>query len=282
MDTFAADTKKILKMKRSLIVLISAILLTGCQGNNQEKTSHVKLTTKHGDIILKLYNETPLHRDNFLLLVKEGFYNNILFHRIIQNFMIQTGNPQTRGSYIEGADVSKYRYTIPAEIVPGLFHKKGAVAAARTGEQCNPLRASSGTQFYIVQGVKQDEESLAVQEERINKGIMDNLYYRYMAEEKALADSLGLQLTNAEIQEKAALRMNAWFEDKPPYRISDEQRAVYTTIGGSPHLDMNYTVFGEVIEGFDVIDKIAAESRDLSDRPLADDVRILRAEIIRK
>ena len=268
-------------MKKSIFLLLAALLLSGCK-ESADKIYYVNLTTKHGEIKLKLYNETPGHRDNFLQLVKDGFYNGILFHRIIEDFMIQTGNPQMRSSYVEGADVSKYRNTIPAEIVPGLFHKKGALAAARTGDQTNPLRASSGTQFYIVQGIKHDEESILNQEARINKGIRDNLYFRYMAEEKAAADSLGLEVSQAEIQEKATLRMHEHFENVPPYVISEEQKAAYATIGGAPHLDMNYTVFGEVVSGFDVIDKIAAENRDRSDKPLADDVRIFRAEIVKK
>jgi peptidylprolyl isomerase len=268
-------------MKKSIFLLLAVLLLSGCS-ESTEKTYYVNLTTKHGEIKLMLYNETPAHRDNFLLLVKEGFYNGILFHRIIKNFMIQTGNPQMRSNYVEGADISRYRYTIPAEIVPGLFHKKGALAAARTGDQTNPLRASSGTQFYIVQGIKHDLESIVEQEARINKGIRDNMYFRYMAEEKAVADSLGLEISQAEIQEKATLRMHEYFENVSPYVISEEQRAAYATVGGAPHLDMNYTVFGEVVSGFEVIDKIAAENRDRSDKPLADDVRIIRAEIVKK
>jgi peptidyl-prolyl cis-trans isomerase B (cyclophilin B) len=268
-------------MKKLILLAATAIILTACP-QKTDKIHFVKLTTTHGDIKLKLYNETPLHRDNFISLVNSGFYDGILFHRIIEGFMIQTGNPQNRSTCIEGSDQSKYRYTIPAEIVSGLFHKKGALAAARTGDQGNPLRASSGTQFYIVQGVTHDGESIAKQEERINKGIRDNLYFRYMAEEKAISDSTGLQLTTAEIQEKATLRMHDFFENKEPYVISGEQRAVYATEGGAPHLDMSYTVFGEVIEGFDVIDKIAAEPRDKSDKPLSADVRIIKAEIVRK
>ncbi|MBE0676575.1 MAG: peptidylprolyl isomerase [Bacteroidales bacterium] len=268
-------------MKKYFLLIAAVVLLTACS-EKADKVYFVRLTTKHGDIKIKLYNETPGHRDNFLELVKAGFYDDILFHRIIEGFMIQAGNPQTRSTYVEGSDISKYRYTIPAEIVPGLYHKKGAVAAARTGDQGNPLRASSGTQFYIVQGVIHDEESIIRQEERINKGIRDNLYFRYMAEEKAISDSAGLQSGAAEIQERATLRMHAYFEDKEPYVIPEEQRAVYATQGGAPHLDMNYTVFGEVVEGLDIIDKIAAEPRDKSDKPLAADVRIIKAEIVKK
>jgi peptidyl-prolyl cis-trans isomerase B (cyclophilin B) len=270
-------------MKKSILLFTALLIITACQNKKEaDKTVYVKLETTHGDITLMLFNETPLHRDNFVALVNSGFYNDILFHRIIEGFMIQTGNPQTRGNYIEGADLSKYRYTIPAEIVPGLFHRKGAVAAARTGDASNPLRASSSTQFYIVQGVTHDSVQIIRQEERINENIRMNMYYRYMAEERALADSAGLQLSPAEIQEKAATKMNDYFEGKDQYIIPDEQKEAYATEGGAPHLDMNYTVFGQVIEGFEVIDKIAAEERDRADRPLSDSVRILKAEIIKK
>lgn len=268
-------------MNKSILLFASLLVITACQNRTEpDKTVYVKLETTHGNITLMLYDETPLHRDNFVELVKSGFYNDILFHRIIDGFMIQTGNPQTRGTYVEGADMSKYRYTIPAEIVPGIFHRKGAVAAARTGDSSNPLRASSSTQFYIVQGITHDSAQIILQEGRINDNIRMNMYYRYMAEERALADSAGLQLSTAELQEKATFRMNEYFEGKEPYIIPEDQKAAYATEGGTPHLDLNYTVFGQVIEGFEVIDKIAAEERDRADRPLSDNVRILKAEIV--
>lgn len=270
-------------MRKSIFLLVAILALTACPGKKEiDTTIYVKLETTHGDIKLVLYDETPLHRDNFAELVKSGFYNDILFHRIIQGFMIQTGNPQTRSSYVEGADLSKYRYTTPAEFVPGLFHRKGAVAAARTGDAGNPLQASSSTQFYIVQGEIYDSEAILKQEGRINENIRMNRYYRYMAAERALADSAGLQLSPAELQEKATIKMNEYFEGREPYVIPQEQKEVYATEGGTPHLDMNYTVFGQVIEGFEVIDKIAAEERDQTNRPLSDGVRIIKAEIVKK
>ena len=270
-------------MKKIFLILLVMIAIAGCQNKKEtDETVYVRLETTHGDITLMLYDETPLHRNNFVELVKSGFYDDILFHRIIDGFMIQTGNPQTRGTYIEGADLSKYRYTIPAEIVPGLFHKKGAVAAARTGDSSNPLRASSSTQFYIVQGVTHDSAQIIRQEERINDNIRMNMYYRFMAEERAQADSAGLQLSTAELQEKATIRIDEYFKNIEPYNIPEDQKAVYATEGGTPHLDMNYTVFGQVLEGFEVINKIATEPRDRSDRPLSDTVRILKAEIVKR
>ncbi len=268
-------------MKNLLPVLFVALFGISCADKSDQITL-VKLTTKHGDIKLQLYNETPLHRDNFIKLVNEGFYNDILFHRIIEGFMIQTGGAENRGAYTEGADVSAYRYTLPAEIDTAFFHRKGAVAAARMGDNVNPLRNSSGTQFYIVQGKVWDAEGLVTQEQRVYNSQKQNLYFRYMNEEKARLDSTGLQLTQAEIQELATLRVNDFFETVPMFTFPEEHKNVYMSEGGSPHLDMSYTVFGQVIEGMEVIDKIAAEARDASDRPLASDVRIIKAEIVKK
>jgi cyclophilin family peptidyl-prolyl cis-trans isomerase len=268
-------------MKKLLFLLFIALFGISC-AEKSEPVTLIKLTTKHGDIKLKLFNETPLHRDNFIKLVNEGFYDDILFHRIIEGFMIQTGGAENRGAYTEGSDLSAYRYTLPAEIDTALFHRKGAVAAARMGDNVNPLRNSSGTQFYIVQGKVWDAEGLAGQEERIYNSQKQNLYFRYMAEEKARLDSTGVQLTPAEIQQLATLRVDEYFDTIPMFKIPDHHKAVYMSEGGTPHLDMSYTVFGQVIEGMEVIDMIAAEERDDSDRPLAADLRILKAEIVKK
>ncbi|MDR0363689.1 MAG: peptidylprolyl isomerase [Bacteroidales bacterium] len=175
-----------------------------------------KITTPQGEIIGVLYNETPIHRDNFIKLINEGFYDGLLFHRVIQGFMIQGGDPESKGSP-SGAPLGSGGpgYTLQAEISPQFIHKKGALAAARTGDQVNPRRESSGSQFYIVQGKP------VAQEELDNKGI-----------------------------------------------YTEEQMAIYKKVGGTPMLDAQYTVFGEVIEGLDVIDKIAAVQKDRSDRPI--------------
>ncbi len=189
----------------------------------QQSEQLVKITTDFGEIVLKLYNETPAHRDNFVKLVEEGFYDGTLFHRVINAFMIQGGDPSSKNAQpgqplgSGGPD-----YTIQAEIVPGLFHKKGALAAARLGDQANPERRSSGSQFYIVQGRVWTPEELDRMEQQ-----------RGMA-------------------------------------FSPEQRQAYTTIGGTPHLDAGYTVFGEVVEGLDVVDKIAAVQTAPGDRPVQD------------
>ncbi|HEY9082423.1 MAG TPA: peptidylprolyl isomerase [Vicingaceae bacterium] len=191
----------------------------------EKKETKVLLSTEYGNIKIKLFNETPQHRDNFIKLVKEGFYNETLFHRVIKDFMIQGGDPDSKnaqkGEYLGEGDVG---YTIPTEFNPKLIHKRGALAAARQGDNVNPQKRSSGCQFYIVQGRKFTTEEI----ERIEKSKQGRIEY------------------------------------------TDEQYKTYETLGGTPHLDMDYTVFGEVIEGLDVVDKIAAVKRDRKDRPLED------------
>ena len=199
---------------------------------NMENLTKVLIKTSEGDITIALYDNTPKHKENFLKLVKDGFYNGVLFHRIIQGFMIQTGDPESKG-----APAGKMLgnggpgYTIPAEFKPENYHKRGAVAAARQGDQVNPTKASSGSQFYIVDG------------KPFNANMMAQISYQY-----------GKAFT-------------------------DEQRKIYETIGGAPFLDGDYTVFGEVVEGMDVVDKIAAKPKDRYDRPTAD-VKIISTEIL--
>jgi peptidyl-prolyl cis-trans isomerase B (cyclophilin B) len=183
----------------------------------------VKISTEYGDMVIKLYNGTPLHRDNFIKLVKEHYYDSLLFHRVINGFMIQGGDPQSKhaqaGQMLGNGGPA---YTIPAEFRKEYFHKKGALAAAREPDQVNPQKASSGSQFYIVQG---------------------------------------RTFTNMELNQ---------MEQQMMHRIPWEQKEVYMKLGGTPHLDGNYTVFGEVISGMEVIDKIAAVQTDRNNRPVKD------------
>ncbi len=217
-------TKKICFLVAFLSFLMGVSAQTvGKQGVSKDKVYYVKIETSYGNMVVKLYNETPLHRDNFLKLVKEGTYNGVLFHRVINQFMIQGGDPNSRnakpGQMLGDGDLG---YTIPAEFVPGLYHKKGALAAARQADQVNPEKRSSSCQFYIVQGNKWDAERLKMVEQRSGR------------------------------------------------KYSKEQAEVYATLGGTPFLDGDYTVFGEVVEGMDVIDKIAAVQCGPMDRPLED------------
>lgn len=248
----------------------------------QEKTKEtiVEISTEYGDIKIKLYNETPKHRDNFIKLVNEGYFDGTLFHRVIQNFMIQGGDPDSKNAP-EGKILGNGGpgYTIPAEFNKNLYHKRGALAAARMGDAVNPEKASNGSQFYIVQGNKFTKEELDQFNERRNQQAKQEYFKIFIekeenksykqriieAQEKNDADALKL------VFEELTPIIEAEFEksDKKLY-YSEEQIEVYTTIGGAPHLDMNYTVFGEVIEGMEVVDKIAAVKKDRYDRPVKD------------
>ena len=205
---------------------LKAVVTTAPQdvkADENQKEQLVKISTDYGDMVIKLYNETPKHRDNFIKLAKEGFYNGTIFHRVIKSFMIQGGDPESKNA-IAGAMYGNGGpgYTVPAEFNKKLFHKKGALAAARLGDGQNPTKASSGSQFYIVQGKKYSNLEINTLEQRMGR------------------------------------------------MIPSEQKEAYMTLGGTPFLDMNYTVFGEVIEGLDVIDKIAAVKTLQGNRPEKD------------
>lgn len=239
-----------------LILLISATTLLSCtpstraeetaqkKVNTEQKTpkkkkknvkdmTKVLLKTSMGDITIALYDETPLHKENFIKLVNDKYYDGVLFHRIIQNFMIQTGDPESKnakaGQMLGNGGPG---YTIPAEFVPECYHKRGAVAAARMGDNVNPKKESSGSQFYIVDG------------QVFNTAMLNRV----------------IQMTKK--------------------TFSQEQINTYTSIGGAPHLDGDYTVFGEVISGMEVVDKIAAQAKDGRDRPIQD-IKIISAEVIK-
>lgn len=215
--------------KNSISVLFVLLMSLFSFAQKAPKTSLILISTSFGDIKISLYNETPKHRDNFIKLVKEGTLDGTLFHRVIKDFMIQGGDPDSKNA-VAGTTLGEggLGYTIPAEFVPSLIHKKGVLAAAREGDAVNPEKASSSCQFYLVQGRKFTREEI----DKMLKG------------------------------------KNARRDAKITY--TDEQYKTYETIGGTPHLDMDYTVFGEVIEGLDVIDKIAEVKKDKRDRPLED------------
>lgn len=234
-----------MKKTTTIILLLLAFTLTSCssqkkiekdskKGATEAETKNNSMTkvlikTSMGDITIALYNETPQHRDNFIKLVKESYYDGVLFHRIIKGFMIQTGDPDSKtakpGQRL-GSGGPDYR--IPAEFVSTLYHKRGAVAAARDN---NPAKASSGSQFYIVDGEVYTPEKLN------------------------------------------------WIAQRAGKTFSAEQQQIYTTVGGAPFLDGDYTVFGEVVSGMEVVDKIAAQQRDQNDRPV-EDIKIISAKVI--
>lgn len=251
-----------------------------CNAPAGNENTSVLISTSMGDIKVRLYDETPIHRDNFIKLVKSGFYDGISFHRVINNFMIQAGDPATRTVPIDKTADSLNTYTIPAEFNKKYFHKKGALAAAREGNNVNPDMRSSGTHFYIVQGVKFSAEELNQAEQRINSNLKQSVFDKYLKEVADSARLAGETLTDGEIQEKASIKMFNYLTSHEDYKIPEDQRNIYETIGGVPRLDGTYTVFGEVTEGLNIVDKIAGVKTDAADKPLTD-VKILKMSIVR-
>jgi cyclophilin family peptidyl-prolyl cis-trans isomerase len=240
----------------------------------------ISIKTTLGEIKLKLYDGTPHHRDNFIRLVNSGFYDGISFHRVIKNFMIQAGDPASGSVPAISLPDSIKTYTIPSEFNVQYFHKKGALAAARQGNDINPEMRSSGTQFYIVQGTKLTDEDLNLTEQRINSNFKQSYFNNLL---KQTADSLrtaGRSMSDAEIQEISSIKMFNYLASYKEFKISEIQREIYKTVGGTPRLDGSYTVFGEVIEGLDIVDKIAQVQTDSNDKPL-NEIKILKIKIFR-
>lgn len=200
-------------MKKTTLAVLAILLCVATFAQTKPaKQTTILIETEYGNMTAVLYNDTPLHKDNFLKLIKQGWYNGSIFHRVINNFMIQGGG--------QGSSVNDPGYTIPAEFRQEYFHKKGALAAARKPDQVNPKKASSGSQFYIVQGMVLREPQMDI------------------------------------------------FEKQTGKKLTPERRKAYSTVGGTPHLDDDYTVFGQVIKGLEVIDKIAAVQTAQGDRPV--------------
>jgi cyclophilin family peptidyl-prolyl cis-trans isomerase len=266
---------------RYIKLLFLFFSLVSCSSSKDNTNIKVLIKTSLGDITIRLYDETPGHRDNFIKLVTNKVYEGVSFHRVIKDFMIQSGDPETKADYKRGLPDSLVSYTIPSEINPLLYHKKGALAAARQGNDVNPEMRSSGTQFYLVQGIKYSDNELKQVEQRINNNMKQALFIRMIKEITDSNSVSGVILTEAEIQEKASLRMFEHMAANGDYRITDEQRNTYKSLGGTPRLDGAYTVFGEVINGLDIIDKIADAKTDENDRPVTD-IRILKMKLVRK
>lgn len=244
----------------------------------------VKISTPFGDMVAQLYDETPLHRDNFKKLAEEGFYNDLLFHRVIKGFMIQGGDPNSKDATSDQRLGSGGPgYTIPAEFRPHLFHKKGALSAARQGDAANPEKRSSGSQFYIVQGAPQDAGMLAqmasqkdVQKQNQMMGAFiqkpENAEYleRLKSYQQMGSDPAKQEEAKQKIDELTQEIQPLATKDYVPFQYPQEVLDDYATTGGTPHLDGDYTVFGQVVEGLDIIDKIAAVETAPGDRPVED------------
>ena len=278
-------------MKRNLIVLLTILLcgLTACKSGqkidgNMEKETKLKIETSAGDVIVKLYNETPKHRDNFIKLAENGTYEGTLFHRVIKDFMIQAGDPESKnapkGKMLGSGDVG---YTIPAEFVyPKYFHKKGVLSAARQGDNVNPEKESSGCQFYIVTGKAYSDSTLLGMEEQLNQGRLNNAFNALV--NKHTKEIYTMRKANDQdglmnLQDSLIAQAEAQIAGEPEFRFTPEQVKAYTTVGGTPHLDGEYTVFGEVVEGIEVVDKIQKVKTDRSDRP-EEDVIIKKVTVI--
>lgn len=243
----------------------------------------VDIKTTMGDVRIRLYGETPKHRDNFVKLVKKGYYDGVLFHRVIDKFMIQTGDPDSKG-----APAGKMLgsggpgYDLDAEIkYPQFFHKRGALAAARQGDEVNPERRSSGSQFYIVTGRVYSSGQLGSMQKQLENQQKQTIFNGFVAEYKDSImnmrrnrDQVGLQALQDELVAKTEAEAA-----KNPAKFTDAQREAYTTVGGTPHLDGTYTVFGEVVSGMEVVDKIEVVPTDSYDRP-KEDVKIISMKIV--
>lgn len=232
----------------------------------------VKIQTNLGDIIVRLYDETPVHRDNFVKLVKEGYYDGTLFHRVIKDFMIQGGDPDSKGAPAgKRLGTGGPDYTLEAEIKDGLFHKRGALAAARLGDEVNPERKSSGSQFYIVWGQIYKEGQLCQLSKQLKMQRMQEIFNTLTAEHREEIMQMRRERNRAALQElQDELAAEAEKRTAEYAGLTDEQLRIYSTVGGTPHLDGQYTVFGEVEEGLDVVEMIQNAATVRDDRPKND------------
>lgn len=271
-------------MKKFNLLLLAALIIVlslKLKAHDNTDSSRVKITTPYGEMVAVLYNETPRHRDNFLMLADSGFYDSTLFHRVMNNFMIQGGDPDSKGAPI-GVTLGNGGpgYTLPAEIIPGFIHKKGVLAAARNPDNINPEFRSNGSQFYIVEGNKLDSNQLAaIHQHRINKlkqqayqdffrDTANKAYKNRLVRFQETRDQAKIQQIYSEIDpiiEKMLPDMKGYVS------YEDNDFEMYKNVGGTPHLDGSYTVFGELISGYDVLDAISNVITDPNtNRPVED------------
>ena len=231
----------------------------------------VKIETMLGDIVVRLYDETPIHRDNFVKLAKEGYYDGTLFHRVIKNFMIQGGDPDSKGAPAgKMLGVGGPDYTLQAEIQDGLFHKRGALAAARQGDEVNPERRSSGSQFYIVWGQVYNENQLRQFSKQLRMQKVQDVFHALASDHRAEIMQMRREKNRAGLQELQDKLVAEAESQVGSDGLTENQMKLYSTIGGTPHLDGQYTVFGEVEEGLEVVELIQGSATGRADRPLDD------------
>lgn len=274
---------------RALFLTLSTfiIIIIGCGDKNTneqfsaESRQAIELLTNYGTIIFELYNETPKHRDNFIKLTQAKTYDSLLFHRVIDDFVIQAGDPESKQATAQDTlGDGDLDYKIDAEFLPEIFHKRGTIGAARDG---NPERASSAIQFYIVQRGPQNDSLIDIAQNRINKWLAEHYFKKDTVNvEIATALENARKAEDTDLVQKlgdSVEKLAASYTNFKPYNIPDTHKAIYREVGGIPHLDQNYTVFGEVIQGMEIVDSIAKVPTDENDRPLAP-VRIISMQLI--
>lgn len=256
-------------IRKILIFTIISLSTISC-GRVKDNSRYIKVVTDKGEIVIRLYDQTPKHRDNIIKLASEKFYDGQIFHRIINNFVVQGGDPTTKKAQPDtlygNADSG---YLIDAEIVDTLIHKRGAVGMAREGDDINPEKKSSGSQFYIVKGKVFTNQQLDELEIKRNSQNKSKLYKKLISEklEKFKNQS---KVDTVSISLDVSMKIDSIWEKYPKFKFTEKQRKVYTTIGGIPHLDGNYTVFGEVTQGMAIVDELSAVQTDKNDRPFKD------------
>jgi cyclophilin family peptidyl-prolyl cis-trans isomerase len=271
-------------MKNFLFILLFLLTYGFCTATelNPNKPVYVEIATTMGKVTVELYDDTPLHRDNFIKLCQSGEYKGMIFHRIIKDFVVQGGDPTSKaripGFFYGDGDGG---FTVPAEILPNHFNKRGALIDAKEIDAVNPQRASAGTQFCFVQGKKLTDEELNQKEVRINEIRKNWLFYKFQSrlikENPSFADASH----KMELENKANAMVKDTLATLGKYRIPADQREYYKTIGGVPHLDGSVTIFGEVVKGFDIVKKMSLVETDMNDRPI-NDVIILSTKVFQK
>ena len=258
-------------MMKRLFLYFGFVILCGCAS---DKDYIITISTDYGDMKAILYEDTPEHRENFLKLAREGYYDSLLFHRVINDFMLQTGDPNSKKAEPgEALGAGGPDYKIPAEIRDNHFHRKGAIAAARQDNRMNPEKESSGSQFYIVDGTTYSEEFLRTDMKKLGQSLQQ---YLMRTKFDSLRQQFMMLYNSGKFEEynDLMLSLKPQIEEELDVdlsqEVSEEKLKAYTTVGGAPHLDGEYTVFGQVIDGLDVIDKIAEQTTDRRDRPTKD------------